>query len=321
MAGDPFTSAIFRWLNAVAADPELPPAAFKLAYVISQHINRSSLEAWPSQTTLKCAIGVKDERSVRRLTDVLEERGHLLTRRRRQSSMVYRLAQDRTELSYQPISEAASDPDTRPDENDRSIEAKADGNDRSTDQDRTFDAVRPDISVHQDRTNLSAKLLKEPLKEPGSERAPERATLIPDDFRFSEETRAYALDRLGSEEAVIRSEERFANHYRQVDGRQAKSRDWQAKARLWIDDDARKHSSDKSVVSAAKRLQEKLLSFDARPAGMMPEGHWDDVLSTYKKLGRWTRHTALFGPPPSSPECRAPKHLLTKHGIPTGEAA
>jgi hypothetical protein len=93
MAGDPFTSAIFRWLNGIAADPLLPPAAFKLAYIISQHINRESHTAWPSQKTLAKAIGVKSERSVRRLSEALEAGGHLLTTQRKQTSQIYRLAQ------------------------------------------------------------------------------------------------------------------------------------------------------------------------------------------------------------------------------------
>jgi hypothetical protein len=156
MAGDPFTSQIFAWLNRVLADRSLPPAAFKLAYAISQHINRHSRTAWPSQETLAAAIGVPEgehaARTVRRLLKVLVDGGHLLTTRRKQNSLLYRLAQDRTELSYQEEQdedEAGSRPDI---------------SDRSTDQDRTFLPSRPDNSVRQDRTELSAKPLNEPLK-------------------------------------------------------------------------------------------------------------------------------------------------------------
>ncbi|MHC2424138.1 hypothetical protein ACVII1_007140 [Bradyrhizobium elkanii] len=303
MSGDPFTSAIFRWLNAVAADPTLPPAAFKLAYIISQHINRTSHKAWPSQATLKEAIGVKDERSVRRLTDALEERGHLLTQRRKQTSMVYLLTQDRTELSYQGTeNEAGTTP--RPDENDR-----------SSDQDRTFEAPRPDIPVPQDRTNLSAKPLKEPLKnQEEGERA--RATLLPDDFRLDDQTYNWALGKLGSIDAVERSVFRLVNHSRD---KGTLSQDWQAKARNWIDRDAAERSSDKSVIAAADRLKAKINSFDDGCAET--EKAWNDVLARYVKYGEWTRHVHQFGPDPSSPACRAPRHLLIEHGIIREDAA
>jgi hypothetical protein len=143
MAGDPFTSAIFTWLNRVASDGTLPQAAFKLAYIISQHINRKSRIAWPSQETLAEAMGLKSERSIRRLSEALEAGGHLLTTRRKQTSLVYRLAQDRTELSYLGEQEptegepaVVDNPESRPDENVRSY-----------DQDRTFLSSRPDIPV------------------------------------------------------------------------------------------------------------------------------------------------------------------------------
>jgi DNA-binding transcriptional ArsR family regulator len=307
MAGDPFTSTIFRWLNTVAADPSLPPAAFKLAYIISQHINRGTHQAWPSQTTLKEAIGVKDERSVRRLTEALEEGGHLITRRRKQTSMIYRLAQDRTELSYQ-VEPEETEGEPRPDKNDRSSNS------------------RPDIPVPKTghscppRPDKNVRLTTESnhLKNQEGERA--RATLIPDDFRISDQTYSWALDKLGSNEAVERSVERFKNHYRQVDGAKAKSRDWEAKARNWIDDDASKIVPDKSVHAAAKRLQEKILSFNERPSAITDE-HWDAVLSTYVANKLWTRHVDQFGPEPSSPECRVPRRLLIKHGIAKEAAA
>lgn len=200
MAGDPFTSAIFRWLNSVAANALLPPAAFKLAYVINQHINRVSHEAWPFQETLKEALGLKDERQIRRLTVALERGGHLITRRRKQSLMVYRLAQDRTEMSSQTIKTGLS-------------------------------SARPDIFSHQDRTEMSAK----PLNEPESESA--RATRIPEDFSLDDQTYTWALGLLGSNASVERSIRRFRDHKMQVAGNHGLSRDWQAKARLWIDDD------------------------------------------------------------------------------------
>jgi hypothetical protein len=114
------------------------------------------------------------------------------------------------------------------------------------------------------------------------ERERARATLVPNDFRLDDQTYGWALDRLGSNEEVDRSVFRFVNHYRQVTGRRSKSRDWIARARNWIDDDASKQQPDKSVVGAAKRLHEKLVSFNARPDAVT-DTHWESVLSTYAK--------------------------------------
>lgn len=143
-----------------------------------------------------------------------------------------------------------------------------------------------------------------------------RATPIPDDFRLDDQTYNWALDRLGSVDAVDRSVFRLVNNSRD---KGALSRDWQAKARNWIDRDASDRSSDKSVIAAADRLQAKINSFDEGSAGT--ERAWDGVLLTYVKTGNWTRHVDQFGPDPSSPACRAPRHLLIKHGIIREDAA
>jgi hypothetical protein len=129
-----------------------------------------------------------------------------------------------------------------------------------------------------------------------------RATLLHDDFRLDDQTYGWALDKLGSNEAVDRSMSRFVNHYRQVTGDRSKSRDWQAQARNWIDKDANRAAPDKSV--AAKWPQDTL-----------SDRHWDGILSTYVNTGHWTRHVAQCGSAPPSPGCRAPRHLLIKHGI------
>ena len=73
---DNFTGQVFAWLNQVLADHSLPAAAFKLAYCITQHINRKSRTAWPSQARLAKAIGL-DVRTVRRLAEQLATAGHL----------------------------------------------------------------------------------------------------------------------------------------------------------------------------------------------------------------------------------------------------
>jgi hypothetical protein len=41
------TRRVFVWLNQIALDKKVPSSAFKVAYVIAQHINEETGEAWP----------------------------------------------------------------------------------------------------------------------------------------------------------------------------------------------------------------------------------------------------------------------------------
>jgi hypothetical protein len=53
-----FTSRKLTWLDCIAADRRIPPLAFKIAYVIAQHVNRRKGEAWPSDQTIAEKVGV-----------------------------------------------------------------------------------------------------------------------------------------------------------------------------------------------------------------------------------------------------------------------
>src|SRR5436309_10374497 len=71
-----FTGDIFRWLDQVAIDPDLPPSAFKIAYVIAEHVNRQSGDAWPSSRTIATACALSQP-SVIDLVPKLVANGHL----------------------------------------------------------------------------------------------------------------------------------------------------------------------------------------------------------------------------------------------------
>jgi hypothetical protein len=73
---DNFARYIFGCLKQVFADPEIKGYGFKLAFAISQHINRSTRKTFVAQKTLAKEIGLS-ERATRTLLDLLRLRGHV----------------------------------------------------------------------------------------------------------------------------------------------------------------------------------------------------------------------------------------------------
>jgi Helix-turn-helix domain len=70
------TRKLFAWYDQVVADGNLPPSAFKVAYVIGQHVNWQSGEAWPSTDTIASRAGLAQS-SVRDMVERLHQCGHL----------------------------------------------------------------------------------------------------------------------------------------------------------------------------------------------------------------------------------------------------
>lgn len=70
------TRTVFAWLNQVVNDPELPGSAFKVGYVISQHINEETGEAWPGLDTIAEKIGMSEGTAFAGVRS-LSARGHL----------------------------------------------------------------------------------------------------------------------------------------------------------------------------------------------------------------------------------------------------
>lgn len=79
MAGD-FTKEKMEWLEALAVDASLQPGAFRTAFLISQHVNRGTGDAWPSLNRLAALQGT-DERTVRRYIGCLCAAGYLEKKR------------------------------------------------------------------------------------------------------------------------------------------------------------------------------------------------------------------------------------------------
>src|SRR5882724_4572144 len=61
----PFTSHKLNWLDCVAIDRRLKPAAFKVAYAIMQHVNSETLVGWLSDETLVDITGISSAEILR----------------------------------------------------------------------------------------------------------------------------------------------------------------------------------------------------------------------------------------------------------------
>jgi hypothetical protein len=71
-----YTRRIFSWLDQICADPKLQPSDFKIAYVIAQHVNRKSGEAFVGIRTI-ATEGALSKPTVISGKTRLEQHGHL----------------------------------------------------------------------------------------------------------------------------------------------------------------------------------------------------------------------------------------------------
>jgi hypothetical protein len=107
-----FTADLFAWLDQVALDRDLPSSAFKVAYVIGEHINRVSGEAWPASRTIAKACALSQP-TVIELVPKLVANGHLALepgRAGRGHSHRYQMVlKDRRADHSRPIKDRAAD--------------------------------------------------------------------------------------------------------------------------------------------------------------------------------------------------------------------
>lgn len=84
----------YIWLNSICADHIVNSTAFRVAYVIADHLNIKKGNAWPSQARIAERLGLHPK-SVQRAVKDLEKRGWLAVTRRRDglTSNRYAIAQ------------------------------------------------------------------------------------------------------------------------------------------------------------------------------------------------------------------------------------
>jgi hypothetical protein len=77
---DRFTKDKLTWLDQVVRDHRVSDLGFRVGYVLASHVNRKSLEAWPTHETLTNALAVSRSSVIRAIAE-LERTGHLAVKR------------------------------------------------------------------------------------------------------------------------------------------------------------------------------------------------------------------------------------------------
>ena len=77
---DRFTRDKLTWLDQVFRDRAITNLGFKIAYAIASHVNRKTLEAWPTHETLENETGASRSSIIRAIAE-LERAGHLAVTR------------------------------------------------------------------------------------------------------------------------------------------------------------------------------------------------------------------------------------------------
>jgi hypothetical protein len=93
---DEFTRRKLNWLDRAMHDARLKPSEKLVAWKISYHLNRTTLDCWPAQATMAADLNI-DERTVRRAVPRLESLGYI------------RVDLSGRQLRYAPILEAEDD--------------------------------------------------------------------------------------------------------------------------------------------------------------------------------------------------------------------
>jgi hypothetical protein len=235
---DVFTKDRLAWLEQVQDDHALSPSAFSIAFAIARHLNRRTGLAFPGREALAAMTGV----SVRQVSDhvqALRDRGHLSLQRRRNQSTLYRpiVPQD-----VRPVAQ----PDVRKTAGPRRQDVKNSAA-RMCDEPHIGMCGQPQPNPLKEPSEIepfegarTSEELFAPQEQPQAkiarieaEKATRRKTQhpLPDEWRPPEDAYDFGA-RIGlTADQVEQETERFRNHAKANDRRQA---DWPAAYRNWL---------------------------------------------------------------------------------------
>jgi hypothetical protein len=110
MTARPFNLKKMKWLNAVCKDCKISPTAFRVAYLLGDHFNSISGEAWPSHQRLASSLCIATK-TIQRAARELEIHGWLEVRRSRGRRTTNRY-RPHWPSGKVPVYEDRSDPNT-----------------------------------------------------------------------------------------------------------------------------------------------------------------------------------------------------------------
>jgi hypothetical protein len=162
---DNFTRDQFDWLRQVAFDSGLPPAASRVAVALTRYFSRKHDGwAWMAQATIAHDLGMP-ERTVRFALSALNERGHLVTKRRgKMETNLYHLALKNSEGDRQSVADHDRQPIAAHDRQPIATHTGVTGKNLKSDRQKT---------VKVTGNPLPSNPLKEPIEEPIERGAPQ----------------------------------------------------------------------------------------------------------------------------------------------------
>jgi hypothetical protein len=162
---DNFTRDQFDWLRQVAFDNGLPPAASRVAVALTQYFSRKHDGwAWMAQATIAHDLGMS-ERTARSALSALNERGHLVTKRRgKMETNLYHLALKNSEGDRQSVADHDRQPIAAHDRRPIATHTGVTGKNLQSDRQKTVEVTG---------NPLPPNPLKEPIEEPIERGAPQ----------------------------------------------------------------------------------------------------------------------------------------------------
>lgn len=216
----------FAWLDQVALDPDVPPAAFLLAYAISNRLFHPADQAFASQKWYAQVLGtagdVDPTRPVRRALDVLVERGHLRTISGRGPNSGNKYEAIFTDRFTWPKRDQIADTDVRSDDQNRTPMSAQTGHPSP---------ALPDTDVRHKPSSETVDLSREERAAP---RSPAKGSRLSTGWCPPEDAYEFGAG-LGLTSAEVEGQAaQFTDYWRAQPGQKGVKTDWSATWRTWL---------------------------------------------------------------------------------------
>jgi hypothetical protein len=219
----------FAWLDQVALDPEVSPAAFRLAYAISNRLFHPADQAFASQKWYAKVLGTGGDRDptrqIRRALEILVVRGHLRTISGRGPNSGNKYEAIVTDRFKWPKRDETADTDVRSGEQNRTPTSDQTGHPRP---------ALPDAHVRHKPSSETIDLSRE---ERAATRPSAKGSRLPTSWCPPEDAYDFGAS-LGLTSVEVEAQAaQFADYWRAQPGARGVKADWTSTWRNWL----RKH--------------------------------------------------------------------------------